>query len=401
MDLGIRNMLLELTVALLLEHFTCLAVLMISPSVDDNTSVRAILDAFVTNRDGFMFGEGEYLVYDGFAKTMDEAVGIELETAETCRVFWAFKGTTCRYDCIYDPEKTKATVRKLEGGITSASYMSTRRLTDGKRTLYVEVPWDKTVVETGTVEHGVERFLPQDVIMPTPLLLGFPKRTNPPHLFDFASALELGVAQQLGYEVKPEAEEQKDGKTLIRLAFYQDGVLRRKYWVSIEQGGIPVRMDYFWKKGSEIFTRIENRSIVQHSNGHWLPHVVRLVQFNPNKFSIRELSITRFNADRAPTDNSLRVPLCQTDSACRLIDKIENQLCSIKEPCWFGFGDLALPLLRGQVHLIPQNNSESESFDQIFPSRGSKSAWIGVALTCVGLLIFAAGLVVVWKWARG
>ncbi len=292
-----------------------------------------------------------------------------------CFCFWAFTGTTCRVDWLYDPELERSSTKDLGHGRSTSSWASLRVLTDGRNTfqLHMSVNGDQAEIKPGT-----ELFHRAGAMRP-PLALGLPEPIlGADH---FQGILTDALAGHDRFTASYEGDGEVDGRPVSIVVTKRNGQVARRYWLDLERGAIPLRGEEYSADG-RLWIRMIHRDVRELSGGRWLPYVVRWVRvISRDDVMVRQLEVTRFDADHAPARESLLVPV---RAKTFLADEVHDEAYHVREDSLIGLGESAPEIVKGKLLAFAPTAPSILDEPARADTRRNGSAW--------PLLFTAAGL---------
>ncbi len=351
---------------------------------DDRQVLEGLLDAHVSNREQFAYGQAEgTLLMSGTVDSLESGQGGRITGGIQATLFWAFHGKTCRIDVIYDPDLQRASVKDLGKGRQTRSYSTRRYLTDGKDTMLLSASFDS---EQAHIKSGTELFAGFGMVLP--LELGYPARWRSPGNFD----VELDSALKNKEDTSPtyEGEQELEGRQVAVVSIQKAGMTLSRYWVDVERGAIPLRCDAYRPDGS-VFIRVVFGDLREATKGFWLPLNLRWLNTNtdaPKNVMVRDVTLSHFETGRRPADGSLRIPLRKGTS---VVDEVAKGVYFVANDSSFGFGNLAQKIQKaGSFPLTEQSNSAAQEMLAI--PKPSTKVWPKVLLV-IGLGVMVGGII--------
>lgn len=351
----------------------------------DKETLGVLRNAYVSNRESFVQGQGEYLVR--FARHHSHRGDEEIESdavMATTRVRWAFRDGMCRYDSSCQFARTPPKNADVN------AYRSTCTLTDGVHTFEIIYPIDRrTHAEQAEVVPGIEEFHRRVVLQP-PLGVGFPECSGGSHAFlDFGGLIDAALNNRLGITASLDGQAEIAGRSTAVVTIRHDGKDWRRYWIDVERGGIPLQMEQH--EAGTLLVRDTNRDLRETGDG-WLPFRVRR-QF-VGQPSAHELTVVSFD-DKRPADDVFQIPL---HPVCFFTDRVKNVFYEVEHDTHFGFGKLAGRV--SQVATVDLNTIQGPRFDLAErPRNRHGSVWFWVCTTA-STATLVVGVYLVFKRAQ-
>ncbi len=232
---------------------------------DDLTTARAIRTAYEANRTALQrSGNLHFRFSVGYAPSLEVARRGEWTTRHTARGAYVYDGEHARYECLFSAED-HAEARIKRGDVWTSPLNSVRILTDGGKTLLDQVALSRT----GTSLRHLLQIVPgnegfyREVICP--LDVGRPSAGG----YDLGDALQRATEPGGDLTLAVVADEAVDGRNVVHLTVSL-GDARRDYWVDIERGAIPIRVQS--SEGGRIVRQVAYDDIRQVNDFGWWPH---------------------------------------------------------------------------------------------------------------------------------
>lgn len=218
------------------------------PEAEMASLLRAVADAYEENRARFNFGSVEFEYWDGYARNLEAATRGDLNDAHRAEGSFAFDGPNALYSRRFSDEAMAATTVESGGGWRSSRLDSLRVLTNGMVTFTERVDFagaGRGNAQGHVISPGVDDFFQ---FASVPLDLGRPQDRRQ----DLAAVIRMVLDGKAGFGVEAiEEGVDVEGVSTIRIALKLPNGMRT-YWVDLERGSIPIRVQEDVAGGNQI-----------------------------------------------------------------------------------------------------------------------------------------------------
>lgn len=346
---------------------------------DRSAILRAVVDAHDENRAKFPFGSVRLEYWDGYAAGVDEAVKGNLKDAYSGSGEYLFNGTDALCSKLFPKEALAATTQSLGAGQLSSRLDSFRLLTNGKLTFTERIAYaGKGGISLGhIITSGPNDFFK---FVEFPLSLGFPEDQRQD--LGYWARIVLNGRPKFGIAAIEERA-MMDGVPTVRIALtLPNGV--RTYWVDIERGAIPLRIEDEVNGGNHFYWSCGD---IRHVDGRgWLPFTMTTLREGGRT---RRLIIKEASFDSPPPAAAFRIEL---DQPTKVANTAEGR--SYTERRHIDLNDLPKPTSRES---IPLGRGPVAGPPSSFPDRRSPRP---PYYTMAALAVVIAVVVVLWRRGR-
>jgi hypothetical protein len=270
---------------------------------DGATLLRAVWNAYESNRAGFTFGSASFRYSDGFASDVDRARRGRLDRSLEGTGRYTFAGKQGYYGLEFGIEALEAGAHRVTNTRIALRVTSVKTITDGSSTLRATISptLDVSDRESVTVDllPGASDFAQRVVF---PMSLGVPAEFRSDTVAEGLRQTVEGVA---GYRLL-EADENAtyEGRPALKLVIEEPGPINSTYWIDPDRGAIP-RRAVIESAGAKSRCEIYLDDIRQVPGNGWLPFS-RTVWFS-NDGVTRRLLVDSADFRVRPDQSSFRL----------------------------------------------------------------------------------------------